>query len=169
MEKKVVFGDIYINEKLIATIKVIGIHPCEQMGIEIATLLGLPNPEKYTGQCWRGTAATFLADHGLTEVQIMGVTGHQSTSSLQKYIENSAVQKRTAAEAFSISGSNNKENLHQNTNLKQSREVVTTVTKKSGRGNIEIILNNYSSFSGNVKVIQKDNKDDEYNDKCDEN
>ena len=63
----------------------------------------------------------------------------------------------------------NKENLHQNTNLKQSREVVTNVTKKSGRGNIEIILNNYSSFSGNVKVIQKDNKDDEYNDKCDKN
>ena len=63
----------------------------------------------------------------------------------------------------------NKENLHQNTNLKQSREVVTNVTKKSGRGDIEIILNNYSSFSGNVKVIQKDNKDDEYNDKCDEN
>ena len=43
------------------------------------------------------------------------------------------------------------------------------MTKKSGRGNIEIILNNYSSFSGNVKVIQKDNKDEEYNDKCDEN
>ena len=91
----------------------------------------------------------------MTEVQIMAITDHKSTTSLQKYINNSIIQKRTASKAFSISGVG-KENIKQsNNNIPQaSKEII--VNKKSGRGNIEIILNN--STVTNLKVVhQKDN------------
>ena len=116
-----------------------------------------------------GTAATFGADAGMTEVQLMGITGHKSTASLQKYVDNSIVQKRTAAVAFSVSGTSvdavGKENV-------KPRQAVT-VTKKSGRGNIEIILHN--STVNNVKVIQRgtnskeEEEDDEEDNDYDEN
>jgi len=93
----------------------------------------------------------------------MGITGHKSyTASLPKYVDNSIVQKRTAAVAFSVSGATiavaNKENL-------KPRQV--TVNKKSGRGNFEIVLNN--STVSQLKVIQKgfskeEEEDDDDND-----
>ena len=41
----------YFNEAGLATVQPIGIHTCEQVGVGIARLLGMPNPEKHTGQC----------------------------------------------------------------------------------------------------------------------
>ena len=40
-------------------------HVCATVGCQIAKVLGIPNPESYKGQCWRATAATFLANEGL--------------------------------------------------------------------------------------------------------
>ena len=77
----------------------------------ILELLGIPNPELHTGQCWRGTPATFGADEGLNENQLMAVTGHKSIAALKTYTANSFIQKRTAAQAFSISGSSNQDHL----------------------------------------------------------
>ena len=62
--------------KIVSTNKQIGKHTCEAFGKEIAAFLGLPNPNDYTVQCWRGTASTFLADAGLSLVKIKGVTGN---------------------------------------------------------------------------------------------
>ena len=90
----------------------------------------------------------------MTEVQIMAITDHKSTTSLQKYINNSIIQKRTASKAFSISGVG-KENIKQsNNNIPQaSKEII--VNKKSGRGNIEIILNNstVTNLKKSLKMI----------------
>jgi hypothetical protein len=61
--------------QLVSTNKQIGQHTCENFGKDIARFLELDNPDSYTGQCWRGTASTFLADAGLSEKQIQGVTG----------------------------------------------------------------------------------------------
>jgi len=62
----------------------------------------LKNPHKYTGQCWRGTAATVLADAGYSKPQIKAVTGHKSDKAVDVYIANSSVQKSAAAHALSI-------------------------------------------------------------------
>jgi hypothetical protein len=74
------------------------------LGENIATFLNLPNPESYTGQCWRSTCATFAADRGANIDQIMGITGHTTVSSVKKYVANSLVQKKKAAELTSLKG-----------------------------------------------------------------
>ena len=43
--------------------------PVLRLEKKIASLINLPNPNCYTGHCWRGTAAT-LADKGLSVLQI---------------------------------------------------------------------------------------------------
>ena len=87
-----------------STVKPIGKNPCTQVGKNIATFLKLPDPDKYTGQCWRGTSASFCADAGLTTQQIMAVTGHKSEKALQVYVDNSKVQKQIAANAIAVGG-----------------------------------------------------------------
>jgi len=72
-----------------STVKPIGKNPCTQVGKNIATFLKLPDPDKYTGQCWRGTSASFCADAGLTT---QALTGHKS------------VQKQIAANAIAAGG-----------------------------------------------------------------
>ena len=67
MEKK--------SGNIISTNRRIGEHVCEEFGKKIATLLRLENPNSYTGQCWRGTACTLMADEGMTAKQIQGVSG----------------------------------------------------------------------------------------------
>ena len=84
----------------------------------------MPNPDCYTGHCWRGTAATILADEGLSVLQIkrktikfflnlkafincnfnLGVTGHKSDTAVQVYVDNSSSAKSTAAASMAISG-----------------------------------------------------------------
>ena len=91
----------------------------------------------------------------MTEIQLMAVTDHQSTTSLKKYTANSMVQKRTAANAFAIGGPPSqlygKENANHN---HPPREI----TVKRGRGHFEILLNN--STVTTLKVIQG-SQDDE--------
>jgi integrase len=72
-------------------------------GKRIATILGLANPERYTGHCLRRTVSTLCADAGLTIPQMKAVTGHRSEPVLQGYIDNSLLMKRKATEAISTS------------------------------------------------------------------
>ena len=39
----------------------VGLHTMKAYGVNIATAIGLPTPEKYTGHCWRRSAATLAA------------------------------------------------------------------------------------------------------------
>ena len=48
----------------------VGKNYCAKIGQNIANFLGLKHPKSYTGHCWRGTAATILAEEGLTTQQI---------------------------------------------------------------------------------------------------
>lgn len=56
--------------ELIGTALHVGKNVCAKVGYQIAKFLGLSKPESYTGHCWRGTAATILAEEGLTTQQI---------------------------------------------------------------------------------------------------
>ena len=51
----------------------------KNFGKKIATLLKLEDPDAYTGQCWRGTSCTILANNGFAKDQIKRVSGHIKT------------------------------------------------------------------------------------------
>ena len=56
----------------------VGANTMKAYGKNIATAIGLPNPEKYTGHCWRRSAATLAANAGLTLPQVKALTGYTS-------------------------------------------------------------------------------------------
>ena len=61
----------------------IGHNVTDAMGSQLACYLGLEEPNRYTGQCWRRSAATIMADQGASLMQIKSVTGHRSDSVVQ--------------------------------------------------------------------------------------
>ena len=69
---------------------------------QIATALHLLNPEKYTSHSCKRTSLTWMADSGMSLAQIKSASGHKSDRVVQKYIDNSSVQKRTAATALGV-------------------------------------------------------------------
>ena len=48
----------------------IGRNMLGRVGVAIAEELGLKNPKKYTGHCFRRTAATVAANHGATSLDL---------------------------------------------------------------------------------------------------
>ncbi len=65
-------------------------------------MLELPNQELFTGHCWRRTAVTNLANKGHTLPQIKAVTGHESDTVVQGYIEKSATELLKTAKSMAI-------------------------------------------------------------------
>ena len=88
--------------KIVATNSVIGHNTAAEYGKVIAKALGLPDPERYTGHCWRGTAATWAANDGLSLPQIKALTNHKSDSVVQEYIHTSTFMKGVVANAVSM-------------------------------------------------------------------
>lgn len=76
----------------------IGKGTTKKFGFQIATALKLPNPEAYTGHCWRRSSATLAANAGLSLAQIKALTGHHSDTVVQRYIERSLPMKLAAAD-----------------------------------------------------------------------
>lgn len=52
----------------------------------IATFLGLPNPENYTGHCGRITGATLMANSGASVMQLKVLGGWQSAQVAEGYV-----------------------------------------------------------------------------------
>lgn len=81
----------YQNGK--CTRQVIGKNKLSNMPKEIATYLNLPNPEQYTGHCFRRTSATLLADSGANITTLKRHGGWRSDQVAEGYIENSIQNK----------------------------------------------------------------------------
>lgn len=75
----------------------IGINKIAQFPKVIATFLNLPNPQSYTGHCFRRTSATLLVDAGgdLTTLKRHG--GWKSSSVAEGYLVNSMTNKRNVS------------------------------------------------------------------------
>lgn len=71
----------------------IGINKFSKMPREIATVLKLPNPEKYTGHSFRRTSATLLADAGADITTLKRHGGWQSNTVAEGYIADSVQNK----------------------------------------------------------------------------
>lgn len=50
----------YVNRK--CTVQAVRVHTIGKMPSMFAKYLRLPNPEQYTGHCFQGSCATFLAN-----------------------------------------------------------------------------------------------------------
>lgn len=81
----------YQNGK--CTRQVIGKNKISDMPKKIACFLNLPNPEQYTGHCFRRTSATILADSGADLTSIKRLGGWKSSTVAEGYIENSIQNK----------------------------------------------------------------------------
>jgi hypothetical protein len=66
-----------------------GIHKLRLIPRFIANFLELDSPEKYTGQCFRRTSATALADTGESRVNLKRHGGWKSDSVVEGYMHNS--------------------------------------------------------------------------------
>jgi len=85
------------------TNKVVGHNPLSETGKRIARWLQLPNPERYTGHCFRRSSATAAADAGASLVRLKRIGGWKSDAVAQTYIDVSEVEKKKAAAMLSLS------------------------------------------------------------------
>jgi integrase len=61
--------DSFVETKKFTTVP-IGKFTLGKIGKEIAKVLKKPDPEKFTGHCWRRSAATAAADNGATTMMM---------------------------------------------------------------------------------------------------
>lgn len=85
----------YRNQK--CTVQRVGIHSFGKMPANVAEYLGLPNPELYTGHCFRRTSATLVADAGADLVTLKRLGGWGSSAVAESYIEDSIEKKKKVA------------------------------------------------------------------------
>jgi len=90
-----------VNGKLVCQNSAVGKHPLSNIGKRLASMLKLPNFNKYTGHWARRTSITLMAEAGLTLTQIKALSGHRSDSVVQGYIARSSRMKRICANALS--------------------------------------------------------------------
>ena len=106
------------------------------LNVVVATFLKLTKASEYTGQCWRGTAATLCADAGLCDSEIQNVTGHKSVSALQVYKANSETQKLKVSNALAMCSSSSssaeiRKPAHSDARTSRSRDININITGSS--------------------------------------
>lgn len=88
---------------IVATNQVIGRNTLAKYPSDVARALELPDHEKFTSHALRRTGMTFMAESGMSLVEIMNTSGHRSATVAQQYISHSSLQKRKASEALTVS------------------------------------------------------------------
>lgn len=64
---------------------------------KIANFLKLQSPQKFTGHCFRRTAATLAANNGATNIQLQKAFRWSSPSMANRYVENSNLSRNLSA------------------------------------------------------------------------
>ena len=152
-----VFRKILVDKRreMYASEQKLGKHTCTALGKDIAEFLKLESPNQYTGQCWRHTSATILAEHGWHHEQIMGITGHKSERVVKGYIANSDKMLKQAGTALSFG--DHKDSSCSSSNFKSCR----TEKRSSPSTNQFYITLNNSSVTGDIRIVQNRSVSDE--------
>ena len=82
----------YINGKV--TIQHMGKNKITSISKDIARFLGLPDPDSYTGHCFRRTSATLLVDGGADLLTLKRHGGWKSDKVAEGYVQDSIGNKR---------------------------------------------------------------------------
>ncbi|XP_059097534.1 uncharacterized protein LOC131891874 [Tigriopus californicus] len=72
----------------------IGKNQLAKIGQEVATAFLKPNPEDFTGQCWRQTDTTAAANNRATSLQMMAHFAWNSDNMCKEYVENAGITIR---------------------------------------------------------------------------
>lgn len=75
------------------TRQVVGINKFSKFPMQIAQYLKLPDPQKYTGHCFRRTSATLLVDAGGDLLQLKKHGGWKSSNVAEEYVDQSVSSK----------------------------------------------------------------------------
>ncbi|CAM9926110.1 unnamed protein product, partial [Heterosigma akashiwo] len=73
---------------------------------EIAEFLGLPNPEEFTGHCFRHTFANILANSGCSKVQLQQAGRWKSGAACDGYLANSDLSRTNISAAITTGSFN---------------------------------------------------------------
>ena len=80
-----------------------GQNETKKLGVCIARRLGIPNPETYSSHCMRRTAATLLANSGISLIGLKNWGRWKSDSVAQGYVEQGIQSKtNTAADKLQV-------------------------------------------------------------------
>jgi integrase len=104
----VTINSFFLNyQKAKCTTQKVGKNKFGIMGNQIASYLGLPNPEKYTGHCYRRSSATLYIDGGGDITGLKRHGGWKSTQVAEGYIDQSIQNKVAAANTIAKQLNNN--------------------------------------------------------------
>jgi hypothetical protein len=123
----------------------------------------LPEPNKYTGHCWRRTAATHIADAGCSLTVLKQATGHLSDKVAQQYIDRSEVMVDQVASAIAIRGEQvsaieaRKKRSASSTDSSQPEKKMAT-TPAAATYNISF---SGANISAPIRLFAHDNKDED--------
>lgn len=82
------------------TVQVIGKNSFGRISKSIARFLQLPNPEQYTGHCYRRSSATIFVDNGANTIELQRLGGWKSARVAQSYVDESMSNKIQTANRF---------------------------------------------------------------------
>ena len=143
------------------TKQVIGHNITAKTGMRIATRLGLPDANLYTGHTFRRTCATICAEAGMQLAAIKQVTGHKSDMVAQRYIDHSDHMKQGGADILSLGGlqrgqdgtvlrkrTYNDMSVHNTQNNSQSTSTATSSSSNTHKGTVvNITFNNCNNVT----------------------
>lgn len=137
----------------------IGIHTIGKMPKLIAVFLKLPNPELFSGHCFRRSSASHIANKGGDLITIKQHGGWKSSAVAEGYIDTSMKRKIEVAQMFSseqnTSSGCSSVSQPQSSNKKSKVIVETNTTRKTLVSNQNlpgISINAYDSSQVNVHV-----------------
>lgn len=143
--------------------QVVGINKISKFPNEIAQFLTLPNPQDYTGHCFRRTSATLLVDAGGDLLLLKKHGGWKSSSVAEGYVDEStnsknqiqtkilqSVQNKETTSSSDYGASSSEMTFNSRTNMSAS----TSINKKL-ECDTPIILNNCSNITINQYLNNK--------------
>lgn len=131
------------------TVQPVGINTIYKIPQKIAEFLKLPNPEMYTGHCFRRSAATMVADSGADLVTVKRLGGWQSSSVAETYIEESVTNKIAVSKCIlnNVEHQTVDANVANTSALKQNSSLPVCIT-----GNVNCNINIYTNSKDDLEL-----------------
>ena len=126
----------------------IGQNTLNKIPKKIAEVLNLPDPHKFTGQAFRGTALGIAAGKGANEQQLKQISGHTSVSSLSVYLTNSDISKRNSANFTSVG----EQQSTSNSRVSEEKNASSAI-HGGGGGQVTNIVNVYGNYNINNRYF----------------
>lgn len=140
----------------------VGINKFGNLPKEIAKYLKMPNPESYTGHCFRRSSATILVDAGGDMISLKRHGGWQSTAVAEGYIDNSLNNKIKTANTIREFVENTKVLPHANTKAQvlefqdlPSTSATFNVNAENNTPNIPSVINISNCQNVTIQYMNK--------------